>query len=342
MKVFITGGAGLVGSAACLFYAKLGWDVVAVDNDMRGFLFGADGSISQIARMLSEHPNIEMHNLDFRNVSRLKPLMDGADVIIHAAAQPSHPYSVSDPLLDFSVNAEGTLRLLELTRVENKEAVFIYCSTNKVYGENPHNPKYYPIEEKETRFDYRIAEGVDETCPLDYTIHTPFGISKLAADLYAQEYGRIYGLKTGSFRMGCITGGLAQAVEVHNWLPHFMSMHLAGQELRIFGYRGKQVRDLIHAEDLVRGFHLFAENPKPGEVYNMGGQRPNSISLLEAIDRIEKLTGREVEYRLYPKRLGDHQVYVTKMKKFKDDYPDYVPEYSLDRIFHDIYEELMK
>lgn len=342
MKVFITGIAGLVGSTACLYYSKLGWDVVGIDNDMRGYLFGQDGSVSEVAHMLRAYPNVQIYERDLRRTDELKHLIDGSDIIIHAAAQPSHPYSVSDPLLDFSINAEGTLRLLELVRTECKDVVFIYCSTNKVYGENPHNPNFYTIVEEETRYEYKFVDGINEDCPLDYTIHTPFGVSKLAADLYTQEYGRIYGIKTGTFRMGCITGGLAQAVEVHNWLPYFMKMALTGQELRIFGYKGKQVRDLIHASDLVQVFHLFAENPRPGEVYNIGGQRENSVSLLEAIDEIEELTGKKITWSLYPKRLGDHLIYVTNMFKFKVHYPNYKPEYNLDRIFCDIHKELTK
>lgn len=334
MKVLITGGAGLVGSHCCEFYAKQGHDVVAVDNFMRGKIFGETGSTKDNADYLTEKfSNIKFHNIDIRDADKMKELIKGSDLIIHAAAQPSHPKSIEIPMEDFSINAFGTLQLLEFTRILADNAVFIFCSTNKVYGENPNT---LPIVEKETRYDYKNRDGVDEMLPVDYTMHTPFGVSKLAADAYSQEYGRLYGLKTGIFRMGCITGPMAKAVEMHNWEPHFIWTNMQGKVLNVYGFKGKQVRDVIDARDLVKAFDAFFKKPMKGEVFNMGGGRENSISLLESFKVIEKLTGKPMKFVLKPKREGDHQVYISDLTKFKSNY-DWKIEIGIEQIFRDIY-----
>jgi len=334
MKVLVTGGAGLVGAHACEYYAKQGHEVTAVDNYMRGILFGKMGSTEANAEFLTKNfPNVKTFNIDIRAEKEMKPLVKDADLIIHTAAQPSHPKSIEIPIKDFSINAWGTLSLLETTRKVAEDAVFIHCSTNKVYGENPNK---IPIIEKETRYDYADGNDVNENMPIDQTMHTPFGVSKVAGDLYAQEYGRLYGLKTGIFRMGCITGPRAMAVEAHNWEPYFMWINLTSKMLNVYGYKGKQVRDVIDARDLVQAFDKFFQKPRPGEVYNMGGGRKNSVSLLESFKIIEGITGIPMKYVLKPKREGDHKVYVSDLGKVKSHY-DWDIKIGLTQIFRDIY-----
>ncbi len=341
MKVLITGGAGLVGSYCCEFYASEGNEVVAIDNFMRGKLFGGMGNTESNANfLLNKFKNIQFLNADLRDADKIKSLLIDADLIIHAAAQPSHPKSIEMPLEDFSINAFGTLQLLELIRKFNDNAVVINCSSNKVYGENPNTiPK---IIEEETRYDYSDRDGIDETLPVDGTLHTPFGVSKLAADVYGQEYGRLYGLKVGTFRMGCITGPMAKAVELHNWEPYFLWVNMQGQTLNVYGFKGKQVRDVIDARDLVRAFNFFAENPRSGEAYNMGGGRKNSISLLESFKLIESITSKPMKFVMKPKREGDHQVYISDLSKFKSHYPKWDIQIGLHQIFTDIYNWLVK
>lgn len=339
MKVLITGGAGLVGSHCCEYYAKQGHKVVAVDNFLRGKLFGNEGDTKINADYLTKHfSNIEFHNIDIRDVNKLQELIKGSDLIIHTAAQPSHPKSIEIPLEDFSINAFGTLQLLEFARKIADNAVFIFCSTNKVYGENPNK---LPMVEKETRYDYADRDGIDETLSVDYTMHTPFGVSKLTADVYCQEYGRLYGLKTGIFRLSCITGPMARAVELQNWEPFFVWTNLQDKILNVYGFKGKQVRDVIDARDLVRAFDAFFKKPMEGEIFNMGGGRKNSISLLESFKIIEKLTGKPMKFELKPKREADHQVYISDLAKFKSHY-DWKIEIGIEQIFKDIYNWLIK
>lgn len=336
MKILVTGGAGLVGSCSCRYFAGKGHDVVAVDNFMRGEIFGELGSTKANAEMLQkESGNIEFHKIDIRDTGKMIPLVRGSDIIIHTAAQPSHPKSIEIPMEDFSINALGTLSMLELARKYADNAVFVFTSTNKVYGENPNR---MVIVEKETRYDYKDIDGIDESCPLDNTMHTPFGVSKAAADLYCQEYARLYGLKTGIFRLGCITGQMAKAVEMHNWEPYFVRANLDGRTLNIYGWKGKQVRDVIDARDLVDAFAEFIKNPRAGEFYNMGGGRKNSISLLESFKLIEGITGKPMKYELKPAREGDHQVYISNLSKFKSHYPKWDIRIGLENIFRDLHE----
>lgn len=334
MKVLVTGGAGLVGSHACEFYAKQGHEIIAVDNYMRGILFGKMGSTKANAEFLMKNfPNIKFYNIDIRNEREIKQLIKDVDLIIHTAAQPSHPKSIEIPIEDFSINAGGTLSLLETVRKVADNAVFIHCSTNKVYGENPNK---VPTVEKETRYDYADRDGIDENMPVDHTMHTPFGVSKLAADLYAQEYGKLYGLKTGIFRMGCITGPRAMAVEAHNWEPYFIWVNVTANVLNVYGFKAKQVRDVIDARDLVRAFAEFSQKPRSGEVYNIGGGRKNSVSLLESFKIIENITGKPMNYLLKPKREGDHKVYISDLGKIKSHY-DWNIKIDLNQVFRDIY-----
>ncbi len=337
MKVLVTGAAGLVGYHACEYFSETGSKVIAIDNFMRKRLFGPDGDTRSNARTLWKKHRIKVKPVDIRSktVSRL---VQGCDVIVHTASQPSHPKSIEIPLLDESININGTLNLLEATRQWAKDAVFLFCSTNKVYGENVHK---IPVVELEKRYAYADSiEGVDETMPVDQTLHTPFGVSKLAADVYCQEYARLYGLKTGIFRLSCITGPAAKAVEAQNWEPYFITKNLKQEKLNIYGYKGKQVRDVIDARDLVAVFDEFLKSPHPGEVYNMGGGRENSISLLESFDLIQAITGNKMIYELQPKREGDHMIYISTLKKFRSQYPNWNLKYDLNAIFTDIYEVL--
>jgi CDP-paratose 2-epimerase len=362
MKILITGAGGLVGSAAVKYYSAKGDIVYAVDNDMRGQLW-SEGSVQANIELIQSLPNVIFAPIDIHSEPMVMMVKE-CDALIHCAAQPSHPRSVSIPYRDFEINTIGTVFLLETARAHNRDIRFVFCSTNKVYGENPNT--IYPIEELETRYDYEMVvppgrrklvmsedlvvtgdppiarPSIDESCPLDGTHHTPFGASKVAADIYVQEYYHTYGIPTAVFRMGCITGPMAKAVEEHNWIPYFFRKNLTGNPLYVYGYKGKQVRDIIHADDLVRAFDAWLDNPREGEYYNMGGGRANSISLLEAIDRIEALTGKRMDWELHPKRTGDHQVYISNLSKFKSHYPGWDVTINLDEIFEQVYEGASK
>jgi CDP-paratose 2-epimerase len=336
-RILITGGAGLVGSECAKFFSLKGWHVITVDNYMRGRILGSEGDTSIVMRKLLREYNIEHHELDIRD-DKICELLRKADAVIHTAAQPSHPRSIEIPLEDFSINAYGTLFILEMLRRYNKEAIFIYTSTNKVYGDAPNYFSYRIIGKRYEPVDPLLWDGFDESLRIDKVLHTPFGVSKTAADLYTQEYARLYGLKTGVFRMGCITGGAAMAVEKHNWEPYFVRKALKNEEVTIYGYGGYQVRDVIHAHDLARLFYEFIKNPRPGEVYNVGGGRDNSISLLEAIDLIEEITGKRLRYKQGPPREGDHIWWITNMRKLKNHYPGWNITLNLRQIFKEIYE----
>jgi len=351
MKVCVTGAGGLVGSAAVKYYSAKGDVVYAVDNDTRGQLW-PEGSVQSNIDIISGLPGVIFAPIDIHSEAMVV-IVKKCEALIHCAAQPSHPRSVSIPYKDFELNVVSTLFLLETVRAYNRGMKFIFCSTNKVYGENPNT--VYPIEELETRYDYAIQTGyplelptsewpcryrpsIDESCSLDGTQHTPFGASKAAADIYVQEYHHTFGITTATFRMGCITGPMAKAVEEHNWIPYFFRKNIKDQILNIYGYKGKQVRDIIHADDLVRAFDAWLDKPRKGEYYNMGGGRQNSISLLEALSRIEEITGKPTDWELYPKRVGDHQVYISDLSKFKSHYPGWDITIGLDEIFKQVYE----
>lgn len=339
MRVLITGGAGLVGAESSRLFSEVGHQVITVDNYMRGRIFGNEGDTRQNISKLREKLEIEHHEMDIRS-EQITELVKRADIIIHAAAQPSHPQSIEIPLEDFDINARGTLQLLEWVRKYSDKAIFIFTSTNKVYGDTPN---YYAYERANRRYvpvDPALRDGFDESLRIDQCMHTPFGVSKLAADFYVQEYSRLYGLRTGVFRMGCITGGFAKAVESHNWEPYFVRKCIEGGELTIYGYEGYQVRDVIHARDLARLFLEFVKAPRSGEVYNVGGGVKNSVSLLEAIDLIEKLVGRKLHYRFGPAREGDHIWYVTNLRKVRSHFPNWDVRIGLEETFHEIYQSL--
>ena len=324
----VTGSSGLVGSEAVRFLHGQGLEVVGIDNDMRSYFFGADGSTAWNARQLSSAlPRFTHVEVDVRDEPAVFGIFRrfGKDIVsvVHAAAQPSHDWAAREPFTDFSVNAGGTLVMLEATRQFCADASFIAMSTNKVYGDRPNQ---LPIVERATRWEidpgHRWAEGIDESMSLDQTMHSVFGASKLAADVLAQEYGRSFGLRTATFRAGCLTGPAHAGVELHGFLAYLVKCGVAGRPYTIFGYKGKQVRDNLHARDLVSAFWHYHQRPRAGAVYNIGGSRHSNCSILEAIEMIREITGRPFELAVTDEvRPGDHKWYVSDVRRFQRDYP---------------------
>src|ERR1700686_3214963 len=340
MKILVTGSSGLIGSEAVGDFDREGDEVVGVDNDMGGVFFGPAGdTLWNLERLKGVTKRFTHAALDIRDRTAIEELFrtQRFDLIVHCAAQPSHDKAREIPLLDFDVNALGTVNLLEATRQHSPEAVFVFLSTNKVYGDAPNE---IPLAELEKRYDYVRPEdfaGVAETCRIDQTLHSLFGASKAAADLVAQEYGRYFNMKVGIFRGGCLTGPSHSGVELHGFLSYLVKVTLSGGRYSVFGYKGKQVRDNIHSRDVVRAIEEFAANPRPGEVYNLGGGRANSISMIEAISRIEELTGRKVNWTYSEQaRRGDHICYISNLAKFRSHYPNWSITIGLDEILRQI------
>jgi CDP-paratose 2-epimerase len=340
MKVLVTGSSGLIGSEAVEHFDRQGHEVVGVDNNMRRFFFGPAGdTLWNLERLRSVTRRFTHAALDIRDRTAIEELFrtQRFDLIVHCAAQPSHDKAREIPLLDFEVNALGTVNLLEATRQHSPEAVFVFLSTNKVYGDAPNE---IPLAELEKRYAYARAEdfgGVTESCRIDQTLHSLFGASKAAADLVAQEYGRYFNMKVGIFRGGCLTGPSHSGVELHGFLSYLVKATLSGERYSVFGYKGKQVRDNIHSHDVVSAIEEFAANPRPGEVYNLGGGRANSISMLEAIERIELMTGRTLDWRYVDEaRKGDHICYISNLGKFQSHYPNWKITQGLDMILEKI------
>jgi CDP-paratose 2-epimerase len=338
--ILITGSSGLIGSAAVEQFDRQGHEVFGVDNNMRRVFFGPAGdTLWNLERLKAATKRFTHAALDIRDRAAIEELFrtHRFDLIVHCAAQPSHDKARDIPLLDFEVNALGTVNLLEATRQHSPEAVFVFLSTNKVYGDAPNE---IPLKEQETRYDYAREEdmnGVDENCRIDRTLHSLFGASKAAADLMAQEYGRYFGMKVCVFRGGCLTGPSHSAVELHGFLSYLVKVTLSGGSYSVFGYKGKQVRDNIHSYDVVRTIEEFAGNPRPGEVYNIGGGRENSVSMLEAINHIEQMTGRKLDWRYIDEaRKGDHICYISDLRKFKNHYPNWRITRSLDSILEEM------
>ncbi len=339
--VLVTGSAGLIGSEAVWFFSKKGFRVIGIDNDSRKYFFGPSASTSwNKKRIIKEIEDYEHNSIDIRNQKKVEELFkkNDIDLIIHAAAQPSHDWAAKEPLTDFTINALGTLILLEAFRKYAPKAVFIFTSTNKVYGDNPNK---LPFIETETRYELsngnKFYKGIGESMSLDDTTHSIFGVSKASADLMVQEYGRYFGLKTGIFRGGCLTGPAHSAAQLHGFLAYLVSSIVSGKEYTIFGYKGKQVRDNIHAFDVINTFYHFYLNPKAGEVYNIGGSRHSNTSVLEAIARIQQITGKKarVKYNLI-NRMGDHIWYISDVSKFKKHYPKWEYTYTLDKILEEL------
>jgi CDP-paratose 2-epimerase len=339
-NILVTGSSGLIGSEAVEYFDRQGHRVVGADNNMRRVFFGPPGdTLWNLERLKSVTKQFTPVALDIRDRDAVMALFreHRFDLIIHCAAQPSHDKAADIALLDFEVNALGTVNLLEATRQHCRDAAFIFMSTNKVYGDAP-NEK--PLRETETRYDYADPadfEGIDEHCRIDRTLHSLFGASKVAADIYAQEYGRYFGMDVGIFRGGCLTGPSHSGVELHGFLSYLLKVALSGKPYKVFGYKGKQVRDNIHSFDVVRAFEEFARNPRPGEVYNLGGGRANSVSMLEAIARIEALTGRKINWTYSEQeRKGDHICYISNLSKLKSHYPAWSLTRSLDSILEEM------
>lgn len=338
--ILVTGSSGLIGSEAVEHFDGRGHRVIGVDNNMRQVFFGAQGNTTwNLERLKRSTRNFQHVNLDIRDRNGLDQLFKANrfDLIVHCAAQPSHDKARDIPILDFEVNALGTINLLEATRQHSRDAVFIMMSTNKVYGDSPNE---IPLKELETRYDYARQEdyaGVNESCRIDQTLHSLFGASKAAADLVAQEYGRYFGMNTCIFRGGCLTGPSHSGVELHGFLSYLVKVALSGGTYSVFGYKAKQVRDNIHSHDVVRAIEEFAANPQPGEVYNLGGGRGNSVSMLEAIAKIAEMTGKKLDWKYVDEaRKGDHICYISDLRKFQSHYPNWKITKDLDTIFQEI------
>jgi len=337
--ILVTGGAGLVGSECCRLLAENGYGVISVDNYGRGDIFGDEGDTERTAQSRLLDDNIDHRVMDIRD-DEIHDVVADVDGVIHTAAQPSHPKSIEIPKEDFDINVRATLDILETVRKRNDDIPFVFTSTNKVYGEVPNFFSYEKVGDRFEPVDETLHDGFDESLRIDQNMHTPFGVSKAAADLYVQEYARMYDLDAACFRMGCITGGAARAVELHNWEPYFVKLALTGEELTIYGYEGYQVRDVIHARDLADLFVRYLENPRPGEVYNVGGGRENSISLRESFDLIEDVTGKELHYTHGEQRKADHQWWISDLSKVRSHYPGWNLSYDLREIFEDIADAL--
>jgi CDP-paratose 2-epimerase len=341
MKLLVTGSSGLIGSEVVTYFSTLGWQVHGMDNNMRADFFGPQGDTRwNQARLKTQFPTFHHHELDIRDrqavLECLKTLQPS--LVVHTAAQPSHDLAASRPFDDFDTNAVGTLNLLEATRQHAPEAVFIHMSTNKVYGDRPNTIR---LKELPTRWDYddpAYENGITEDFPIDQSKHSLFGASKVAADVMVQEYGRYFGMKTCCLRGGCLTGPNHSGVELHGFLSYLIKCNVIGRPYKVFGYQGKQVRDNIHSLDVVRFMHVFFENPRCGEVYNIGGGRANSTSILEAFDRIAAISGRKMESEYVGQhRAGDHICYISDLSKIQAHYPGWDITKSLDVVFEEIF-----
>lgn len=343
--VVITGSAGLIGSEAVRFFADRGFTIVGIDNDMRAFFFGDSASTSWNRNLLNDKygDRYQHYDIDIRDRPSIENLFNeyGSDIslIIHTAAQPSHDWAAQDPHVDFSVNANGTLTLLEAARQCCPDAVFIFTSTNKVYGDTPNS---LPLQELETRWEiepsHAFSNGIDESMSIDCSKHSLFGASKVAADILVQEYGRYFEMKTASFRGGCLTGPLHSGAKLHGFLAYLMKCTITGDSYTIFGYKGKQVRDNIHSFDLVNAFYHFYQNPRCGEVYNIGGSRHSNCSMLEAIALCEDIAGKTLQHAYTNEnRSGDHIWYISDVSKFQKHFPDWHYQYDLRNTMEEMY-----
>jgi CDP-paratose 2-epimerase len=342
VRVLVTGSNGLIGSEAVAHYDRLGCEVHGIDNNMRAEFFGPEGdTLWNLHRLQETTRHFIHHHLDIRNREGLFDLFRrcAPDLIVHCAAQPSHDKAREIPLEDFDVNAGGTMNLLEATRRHAPQAVFIFMSTNKVYGDAPND---LPLVETETRWEYARpadAGGISEECRIDRSTHSIFGASKVAADVMVQEYGRTYGLRTGIFRGGCLTGPRHSGVQLHGFLSYLVKVAAADEEYTVFGYKAKQVRDHIHSADVVAAFDAFARDPRPGQVYNLGGGRANSASILECFTLLETRLKRPVRWTYADQhRLADHICYITDLSKWRRDYPQWRITYPLEAIVDEILE----
>jgi len=345
----ITGSSGLIGSDAVNFFCEKGFDVIGIDNNFRKLFFGNEGSTLWIKnKNLRKNRRFKSHSVDIRNYNSLEKIFKNKkkriSIIIHCAAQPSHDYGKNFPILDFEVNAKGTLNLLELCKIHCPDAPFIFMSTNKVYGDNPNK---LSVVEKNKRWELRSKDnnfrGIDENFSLDNCTHSFFGVSKTYADLIVQEYGKNVGLKTVSFRGGCITGPNHNGVKLHGFLSYLVKRCLTEKKYSLIGFKGKQVRDNLHSSDLVNCFWEFFKKPRYGEVYNIGGGRYSNCSILEALEIVENKTQINVKKEFIKKnRIGDHIWYISDTKKFRKHYPNWKQKYNTKKIIEELIENINK
>jgi CDP-paratose 2-epimerase len=345
----ITGSAGLVGAETARFLAGKGFDVVGIDNDMRRYFFGVEASTAWSSQLLKSTLEHYTHlEIDIRDFAALEVVFRqfGRDIvaIIRTAAQPSHDWAAREPLTDFSVNAQGTLNLLELTRRYAPEAGFVFTSTNKVYGDTPNALPLIELSDRwEVDAGHKFSEhGIDESMSIDGSMHSLFGASKLAADILVQEYGRYFHLRTACFRGGCLTGPGHSGTQLHGFLAYLVKCAITGAPYVVFGYKGKQVRDNLHASDLVNAFWQFLQNPREGEVYNIGGSRDSNCSMLEAIAATERVTRKSLQWSYSEaSRAGDHIWWISDVRKFRSHYPEWRLAYDCDAIVADIADKLL-
>jgi CDP-paratose 2-epimerase len=341
--VVISGVAGLIGSEAARHFGSQGMHVVGLDNDMRKQLFGDDATVRpNLERLTQELQSFDYHDVDIRNREEVDRIFErygsSISLVIHTAAQPSHDWAARDPFTDFTINANGTLTLLEATRLHAPESVFIFTSTNKVYGDRPNE---LPLVEMDTRWEidpgHEYAIGIPETMSIDRTLHSLFGASKVSADVLVQEYGRYFGMRTACFRGGCLTGPNHSGTELHGFLSYLMKCTLTGTPYSVYGYKGKQVRDNIHSNDLINAFDAFYRAPRIGEVYNIGGGRHSNCSMIEAIQISQEIAGRQLLWSYQEaNRIGDHIWWISDTSKFQSHYPDWKLEYDVPAILGEI------
>lgn len=339
--ILVTGSAGLIGSESVKFFCSRGLSVVGIDNDMRRYFFGEEASTEWNRRRLEDaYKNYTHYAIDIRNATQLKSLFSkyNFDLIIHTAAQPSHDWAAKEPVTDFTVNALSTLLLLEQTRQYCPEAVFIFTSTNKVYGDTPNA---LPFKELKTRWElpknHPFYKGIGENMSIDNSKHSIFGVSKLAADVMVQEYGKYFGMKTVAFRGGCLTGSAHSGTRLHGFLAYLVRCVARGDVYTVYGYKGKQVRDNIHSVDMVQAFYEFYKKPRQGEAYNIGGSRFANVSIVEAISKTEKALDKKAKVKYEEKaRAGDHIWYISDVSKFQKHYPNWKYTYDIDKTIIDI------
>ncbi|HZO97839.1 MAG TPA: NAD-dependent epimerase/dehydratase family protein [Gaiellaceae bacterium] len=342
----VTGSGGLIGSESVAHFVERGFDVVGIENDMRAYFFGSEASTApQTARLLERYGgSFRSLEVDIRDAGAVDRVFAAhaprLELVIHTAAQPSHDWAAGEPHTDFSVNANGTLNLLEATRRHAPDATFVFCSTNKVYGDRPND---LPLVELETRLELPAGHewygGIPASMPIDQSLHSLFGASKAAADLLVQEYGRYFGMPTVCFRGGCLTGPNHAGARLHGFLSYLMRCTVTGEPYTVLGYDGKQVRDNIHSADLVSAFEAFHRAPRAAAVYNIGGGRRSNCSMLEAIELCERIAGRELDWTLGDApRIGDHRWWISDLSAFERDYPDWRLEYGVEEILREIHE----
>ena len=334
MKILVTGSSGLIGSEVCSYFSQHGHQIHGIDNNQRAIFFGPQGDTSwRRSELVQTIPSYTHHDLDIRDRSKVFDLVKQfrPDAIVHAAAQPSHDKAASIPFDDFEINATATLNLLEASRQFCPEAPFVHMSTNKVYGNGPNKLKLLELESRWDYDDAEFANGIPESFSIDQCTHSLFGASKVAADIMVQEYGNYFGMPTCCLRGGCLTGPSHSGVELHGFLSYLVRCNIEGRTYKIFGYKGKQVRDNIHSEDVVRFIDLFLQNPRSGEVYNLGGGKANSCSIIEAFEICESYSGKKQKYEyIEENRIGDHICYYSDLTKVKKDYPEFAFQNNLE------------